>query len=198
MTFADRNRLNAQSSTGPRTPEGKAASSMNAVKTGLTGRTVLLPSDDVAAFEAHIKKYFDEYQPVGLRENELVQSLADTRWRLDRIFALEAAIFALAGTTPKDEEAPLSELDIYLKYEKQLRNLHTQESRLNRRYAQEQAELKQLQQQRRAESEGVTSLNSTKQLIDKKDLLRQKPASGFVFTNQPSSPANPSTPNAMR
>ncbi|MBV9938821.1 MAG: hypothetical protein JO150_09975 [Acidobacteriaceae bacterium] len=35
------NRANAQWSTGPQTPEGKAKSSLNAVKTGLTGRTVL-------------------------------------------------------------------------------------------------------------------------------------------------------------
>jgi hypothetical protein len=28
------NRLNAQKSTGPRTPEGKAASSLNALKSG--------------------------------------------------------------------------------------------------------------------------------------------------------------------
>jgi hypothetical protein len=39
---------NAQLSTGPRSAEGKAVS-MNAVKTGLTGRTVLLPSDDAEA-----------------------------------------------------------------------------------------------------------------------------------------------------
>lgn len=36
------NRANTQLSTGPRTPEGKAKSSLNAVKTGLAGRTVLL------------------------------------------------------------------------------------------------------------------------------------------------------------
>jgi len=45
--------------TGPKTPEGKAISCMNALKTGLTGRTVLLPTDDAAAFEQHIQAYFD-------------------------------------------------------------------------------------------------------------------------------------------
>jgi hypothetical protein len=47
----DANRANAQLSTGPSSPEGKAKSSHNALKTGLTGRTILLPTDDVAAYQ---------------------------------------------------------------------------------------------------------------------------------------------------
>jgi len=35
------NQANAQLSTGPTSVTGKAASSLNALKTGLTGRTVL-------------------------------------------------------------------------------------------------------------------------------------------------------------
>jgi hypothetical protein len=51
------NRANAQRSTGPRTKTGKAKSALNAVKTGLTGRTVLLPTADVAAYQAHVKRF---------------------------------------------------------------------------------------------------------------------------------------------
>lgn len=72
------NRANAQKFTGPLTPEGKAVSSLNAVKSGLTGRTVLLPSDDVTAYHAHIARFQRELQPVGDQETHLVQSLADT------------------------------------------------------------------------------------------------------------------------
>ncbi len=43
------NRANSALSAGPATPAGKAVSSLNALKTGLTGRTVLLPADDVDA-----------------------------------------------------------------------------------------------------------------------------------------------------
>ena len=88
------NRANAQLSSGPRTAAGKAVSSMNAVKTGLTGRTVLLPSDDAEAYRNHLAAYEKEFKPVGLREFELVQSLADIQWRLQRIPGLEMAIYA--------------------------------------------------------------------------------------------------------
>jgi hypothetical protein len=89
------NRENALLSTGPKTGDGKATSSLNAVKTGLTGRTVLLPSDDVAAYESHVAGFFTQYQPEGDPEHRLVQSLADTEWRLLRIPSLESGIYAL-------------------------------------------------------------------------------------------------------
>jgi hypothetical protein len=75
------NQANAQLSTGPKTSAGKAVSSLNAVKTGLTGRTVLLPNEDAVQYQAHVARFHKELQPVGERETERVQSLADTPWR---------------------------------------------------------------------------------------------------------------------
>src|SRR4051812_26383152 len=89
------NRANAQRSTGPKTSKGKAKSSLNAVKTGLTGRTVLLPSEDVKQYQNHVKRFHEELQPVGELETNVVQSLADTQWRLNRIPSLESGILAL-------------------------------------------------------------------------------------------------------
>ena len=88
------NRANALLSTGPRTEEGRRNSSLNAVKTGLTGATVLFPTDDAAEYQRHLAAYEKELQPVGLEESELVQSLADIAWRLRCIPALEMAIYA--------------------------------------------------------------------------------------------------------
>ena len=44
------NRRNAQKSTGPKTPEGKSAVSMNALRHGLRARSVVLPGEDRAEF----------------------------------------------------------------------------------------------------------------------------------------------------
>ena len=88
------NQANARLSTGPKTSDGKAKSSLNAVKTGLTGRTVLLPGDDAAKYEQHVQRFFKKYKPTE-DENALVQAIADTEWRLLRIPSLETGIYAI-------------------------------------------------------------------------------------------------------
>jgi outer membrane murein-binding lipoprotein Lpp len=152
------NRANAQLSPGPTTPAGKAKSCLNAVKTGLTGRTVLLPNDDVAEYEEHMHRYQAEFAPVGQREIDLVQSIAETAWRLKRIPSLEAGIYAigyreLAESFEEDDaelRPSLIQVAVHLKYERQIRNLQLQESRLVRRREKEIAELRQLQKERKA------------------------------------------------
>ena len=187
------NRANARWSTGPKSGEGKAVASLNAVKTGLTGRTVLLPSDDSAAYTAHIAEYESEYQPSGLRERELVQSLADTSWRLKRIPGLELAIYArgraeFAETFQHDDPALIAgkiELETYLKYEKQLKNLQLQEARLTRRYEKESAELRSLQKERRANEQ-------TARKEEAASLSQPKTQNGFVFSTAPTAAVAPS------
>lgn len=150
------NRANAQLSTGPTSNAGLAKSCLNAVKTGLTGRTVLLPTDDSAAYEQHLRNFQDDFKPATPRESALVKSLADTAWRLDRIPGLEFAIFARGRIEfaeqfkdhDPDLRSPLLELEIFLAYEKQLRNLQIQEARLHRRREKDMAELRGLQDQR--------------------------------------------------
>jgi hypothetical protein len=93
---AEINRANSQFSTGPRTEAGKQRSSLNALRHGLTARTAVLPSEDPAAYEQHCRQFRDEYQPANATETQLVQELADTSWRLNRIPFLEADLFAAA------------------------------------------------------------------------------------------------------
>jgi hypothetical protein len=84
------NKENAQYSTGPKTPEGKQISSMNALTHGLTSQQVVMPAEDPKAYQRHLKSFTDEYRPKGPTEANLVQAIADACWRLNRIVALEA------------------------------------------------------------------------------------------------------------
>jgi hypothetical protein len=150
------NRANAQFSTGPITAAGKRKSSANALTTGLTGRTVLLPTEDAARYHAHLQNYEAHFQPATPEEQALVQSLADTSWRLARIPGLEMNIYAQGHIEFADEFAEqdeairpaLIEAHTYLAYEKQIRNLNLQEARLVRRREKETTELRRLQQER--------------------------------------------------
>ena len=170
------NQANAQLSSGPRTEEGKMKSSLNAVKTGLTGRTVLLPSDDVAEYECHLAAYAEEFAPVCLLETNLVQSIADTDWRLRRIPALESALFAkgrIEFAELFNEQDPaarphLIDAHTFIAYEKQIRNLQLQEARLARRREKEIAELRKLQAERIQKEPNQKTLKSA--------------ANGFVFS----------------
>jgi hypothetical protein len=83
------NRANASRSTGPRTPEGKAASRGNAFKHGLFARSIELVSErlgeDRSAFEALQTELIDYHQPQSPEESMLVERIAAIWWLLGRL-----------------------------------------------------------------------------------------------------------------
>src|SRR3954465_7368460 len=91
---AEANRQNALKSTGPKTPEAKAAVRLNALKHGLLSQDVLLPGEDEAAFKELSERLRDELQPVGEFEGLLVDRIVAATWRLRRLGRVEAGIFA--------------------------------------------------------------------------------------------------------
>jgi hypothetical protein len=103
---AEINRSNARNSTGPRTEAGKQRSSQNALRHGLTARTAVLPSEDPAAYQRHCRQFIDEYKPATASETQLVQQLADTSWRINRIPLLEADVLARAQSPAPSPEPP--------------------------------------------------------------------------------------------
>src|ERR1700683_4820715 len=96
------NRSNSRHSTGPRTESGKQRSSLNALRHGLTAACAVLPSEDPAAYDAHRRGFFDEYQPATPTETQLVIEVADTAWRINRIPHLEAALLDHAANPPTE------------------------------------------------------------------------------------------------
>jgi hypothetical protein len=90
-----RNRANSRKSTGPKTESGKKIASLNAVKHGLAGQTVVLPGEDLAAYEALRKRFFNETRPVGILEEQCVEMMANKSWLLSRSAAMQSNLFAL-------------------------------------------------------------------------------------------------------
>jgi hypothetical protein len=189
------NRANAQHSTGPVTPTGRATSARNALKTGLTGRTVLLPTDDAAEYNRRLESAMNFHSPLTEEAQTLVHSIVDIDWRLNRIVTLETGIY-LKGTLefadahkdqdPAHREA-LIQAETYLKYEKPLRNLNIQEARLQRQRTKAVAELKRLQQE-----------NAHQQPQPDAPKTQTATANGFEFSTEPNAPIaeEPNTPSS--
>jgi hypothetical protein len=87
------NRLNAQRSTGPRTPEGKARSSMNALRHGLTAETIVLVSEEEPDYHDLRGALLTSYAPANAHEMMLVDNIAAGYWRTIRARKFEKAIF---------------------------------------------------------------------------------------------------------
>ena len=102
------NRLNSQKSTGPRTSEGKAAISQNAVKHGLSARQTVINSESQADFDLYRDRMLGELAPVSPMESMLAERIVSLSWRLKRTGRIQnQTIDALnAGNT----SSPLSKL----------------------------------------------------------------------------------------
>jgi hypothetical protein len=99
------NRENAKKSTGPRTAEGKAASSRNRLLHGLRANKHILLDEDPEDFLLLLKDLHDRFQPVGGAEEMLVLRIASAHWRLDRAFPLEASLYRNRLQEVAEEEA---------------------------------------------------------------------------------------------
>ncbi len=87
------NRANAQKSTGPRTPEGKAVVAQNALKHGLLARQAVIAGEDTDDYELLRDQLDAEMAPVGLLESRLVERIAGLLWRLQRAERLHNETF---------------------------------------------------------------------------------------------------------
>ncbi len=88
------NRLNAEKSTGPRTADGKATASRNAVKHGLLAEQVVIHGEDPAEFDLYREGMLAELGPEGAVEEMLAERAVSLAWRLRRAERLQSAVFA--------------------------------------------------------------------------------------------------------
>ena len=88
------NRANALRSTGPRTEEGKTASSLNSLNHGLASKQLVLPHESREDYEGLQTSFRKDYKPASETERELVRRMADAWWRLQRAYRVENAFLA--------------------------------------------------------------------------------------------------------
>ena len=100
------NQQNSQKSTGPRTPKGKAVVSLNALKHGLFGSTVLVTGENQADFDLFSGEMLAELAPVGAVESMLAERVVGLSWRLQRIERMQNQ--AIDVMIARDEPSPLT------------------------------------------------------------------------------------------
>src|ERR1700732_119094 len=88
------NRLNSQKSTGPTSPEGKAASSLNALKSGIHAKSHIIPGEDPAELEALTAPFLLHFHPADPNQLALVDTLIAAEWTQRRLRRIEAQLWA--------------------------------------------------------------------------------------------------------
>ncbi len=83
------NRHNAKKSTGPRTTQGKAAASKNALTYGLTAANDIITSESQADFDLYRQKILDELDPLTPIESMLADRVVSLSWRLKRTATIQ-------------------------------------------------------------------------------------------------------------
>jgi hypothetical protein len=101
------NRKNAQKSTGPRTDEGKAKSSQNAVKHGLTAARDVIRAESQADFDRHRAGLLADLNPVGPMQALLADRIISLSWRLKRASGVHNQVIDAILTSKLIEDADL-------------------------------------------------------------------------------------------
>ncbi|MCI0455830.1 MAG: hypothetical protein L0Z62_02460 [Gemmataceae bacterium] len=105
MSRAQANRRNALVSTGPKTLEGKAASSRNALRHGIASALPVVPGlERPEDWEIHRAGILQSLSPVGALEEAFAERVALCSWRLQRVARYETAVTAVGLERVEDGE----------------------------------------------------------------------------------------------
>lgn len=162
------NRLNATKSTGPKTTEGKARSSQNALKHGLTARTPVVLEESADEFRAFAEALLADLRPRGAMQQVLVERIIVISWKLRRVPAAEESVIRqqaqtargnqrgaddyLAGPLPEPSAGQIVAADVACSHS-ELTHLQMYEMRLERALHACLRQLRQLKKMQRDEDE---------------------------------------------
>ena len=189
------NRLNSQKSTGPRSAEGKAASRMNALKSGIDAKSQIIRGEKAANLEALKSEYYDRFHPTAPEQRMLVDTLIDAEWLLRRFRVCEAQLWEQGvqfAARPDDEieigQAFHNNADYFARLQRRIDTAHRNYRNALHELERLQAGEAPIQVDSDPEPAPASSRNKT-----------AKPPNGFVPQTTPSNPieAPPSPPHAV-
>jgi hypothetical protein len=145
---------NSKLSTGPSSPAGKQTVSSNALDHGLASPKpahVALPGEE-ELFASHLESYRKAYAPANQPEEDLVRTLAESYWRLERAHKLENALFhqVLKQDDYKDLDPTVAQAQAWTDKDTGLQRMALYAQRIQRTAEKTAAALKAIQQERKA------------------------------------------------
>ena len=85
----------------------------NAYRHGLTGHVLIITPADEQPYKDHCQGIHQYFAPVGGMEIDLIQQIADDRWRMKNAAAWEAAIIARGLNRPDDALSGNEQVDTH-------------------------------------------------------------------------------------
>jgi hypothetical protein len=94
---------NGAKAAGTKSPQGIQKSSMNALRHGLTSRTLVLSNESQAKFDHLLQSYIEKFQPRDGVEMNLVDEMVAARWRQQRVWMIQTAALDLQMDSQEEE-----------------------------------------------------------------------------------------------
>ena len=206
-TRAEAARENGRKSKGAVTSEGKFRCATASLKHGLTGKCVVLANECPRKYAAMRDEYFQEWQPQGRTETDLLVAAVNCNWRLQRIWAMESALidsamFYKRGEFEESYETPTAAMRaadavcaLNVANKANLETLQRYEVTYSRMYERSLASLRKLRHSRGVAASPGPALRQEPHLgPEPEELPHHQPASmPFPETPDPDSP-NPGSP----
>ena len=139
------NRRNAQKSTGPRTPNGKAHAAMNNLKHGIYAESEIIPGEDLSQRQALEEAYMARFDPQTIEQLHLVHTLVRLDWEQTRLAKAEAQLWTYATRIAFEPKPDTVLGQAFIRYDKTFAILGRRRDVLQRRYLIALRELEDLQ-----------------------------------------------------
>ena len=177
---------------GPKTPEGKQRSSLNALRHGLTGCLIVLPGEDMDAYQKFAREYTDCLHPATPVERQFAQTAADNQWRINRIKSIEDGMLGLGqsenishlDTGHPEVDNVLASAQTFRDNSRAFVNLSIYEQRLSRAIREALRQLEELQTKREAKRKVEMDDAIRLKKLDEMEHRPHNPAAGqFVYSS---------------